>query len=61
MLSVEAAYAAFAQARPPGIIKGHYIEQLFARYGSPDDAPAPPPLPSWHTESDDTLGTLNPY
>ena len=54
--SVEAAYAAFSQARPPGIIKGHYIEELYARYGAREDAPAPPPLPTWYTESDDSLG-----
>ena len=58
--SVEAAYAAFAQARPPGIIKGQYIEELFARYGSREEAPPAPPLPTWHTESDDSLGKL-PY
>nr|CAB3265660.1 mRNA-capping enzyme-like [Phallusia mammillata] len=54
--SVEAAFSAFAQARPPGIIKGHYIEELFARYGVREDAPPAPPLPTWHTESDDSTG-----
>nr|XP_039261736.1 mRNA-capping enzyme-like [Styela clava] len=51
--SVEAAFSTFAQARPPGIIKGHYIEELFRRYGDAADAPGPPPLPPWHTECDD--------
>nr|XP_002130836.2 mRNA-capping enzyme-like [Ciona intestinalis] len=54
--SIEAAYSAFSEARPPGILKAHYIEELFERYGSKDDAPGPPPLPPWHTESDDTEG-----
>lgn len=52
--SVEAAFSTFAQARPPGILKGHYIEELFKRYGDVADAPAPPPLPPWHTECDDS-------
>ena len=56
LCSIEAAYAAFSQARPPGIIKGHYIEELYSRYGSQEDAPPPPPLPAWYTESDDGLG-----
>uniref|UniRef100_H2ZH28 mRNA-capping enzyme n=1 Tax=Ciona savignyi TaxID=51511 RepID=H2ZH28_CIOSA len=54
--SIEAAYSAFSEARPPGILKSHYIEELFSRYGSREDAPGPPPLPPWHTESDDTEG-----
>ncbi|XP_077990812.1 mRNA-capping enzyme-like [Glandiceps talaboti] len=52
--SVEAAVATFAQARPPGIYKGHYIVDLFGRYGDKDDAPGAPELPDWCKEFDDT-------
>ncbi|TRY59183.1 hypothetical protein DNTS_032428 [Danionella cerebrum] len=45
--SVEAAVAAFAQARPPGIYKGDYLKELFRRYGDVEDAPAAPSLPDW--------------
>lgn len=41
-------------SRPPGIYKGNYLEDLFSRYGDIEDAPPPPVLPSWCTESDDT-------
>jgi len=51
--SVEAAYHTFANMRPPGIIKGHYIKELYERYGE-EEIPPPPSLPSWHTESDDS-------
>lgn len=45
--SVEAAVAAFAQARSPGIYKGEYLKELFRRYGDVEDAPAAPALPEW--------------
>ncbi|CAM4694703.1 unnamed protein product [Leuciscus chuanchicus] len=45
--SVEAAVAAFAQARSPGIYKGDYLKELFRRYGDVEDAPAAPALPEW--------------
>ncbi|KAK7133559.1 hypothetical protein R3I94_015440 [Phoxinus phoxinus] len=45
--SVEAAVAAFAQARSPGIYKGDYLKELFRRYGDVEDAPAAPNLPEW--------------
>lgn len=51
--SVEAAYKAFCDARPPGIIKEGYIQDLFDRYGCGEDAPPPPALPDWHIESQD--------
>ncbi|KAL0967312.1 hypothetical protein UPYG_G00250610 [Umbra pygmaea] len=51
--SVEAAVAAFAQARAPGIYKGDYLKELFRRYGDVEDAPAPPALPEWCFEDDD--------
>ncbi|XP_041109642.1 mRNA-capping enzyme isoform X1 [Polyodon spathula] len=51
--SIEAAVAAFAQARPPGIYKGDYLKELFRRYGDVEDAPSAPPLPDWCFEDDD--------
>ncbi|KAI8483746.1 hypothetical protein Bbelb_385380 [Branchiostoma belcheri] len=58
--SVEAAVQAFTVARPPGMYKGHYLEELFRRYGDPDDTPPAPPLPDWCTESDDLDDDGNP-
>lgn len=51
--SIEAAVATFAQARPPGIYKGEYLQELFSRYGEADDAPPPPARPDWCFEDDD--------
>ncbi|KAI7799344.1 mRNA-capping enzyme [Triplophysa rosa] len=51
--SIEAAVAAFTQARPPGIYKAEYLKELFRRYGDVEDAPAPPALPEWCFEDDD--------
>nr|XP_019953048.1 PREDICTED: mRNA-capping enzyme-like [Paralichthys olivaceus] len=45
--SIEAAVAAFAQARTPGIYKGDYLKELFRRYGEEVDAPPAPALPEW--------------
>jgi len=46
--SVEAATVNFAQSRTPGIYKGHYLQELWERYGSGGlDAPPPPELPEW--------------
>ncbi|KAM9778988.1 mRNA-capping enzyme isoform X2 [Syngnathus typhle] len=50
--SVEAAVAAFAQARAPGIYKGDYLKELYRRYGDEEDAPAAPTLPEWCFEDD---------
>ncbi|XP_066533828.1 mRNA-capping enzyme [Hoplias malabaricus] len=50
--SVEAAVAAFAKARSPGIYKGDYLKELFRRYGDVDDAPPAPQLPEWCFEDD---------
>lgn len=47
MFSVEAAVAAFAHARSPGIYKEDYLKELFRRYGDVDDAPPAPELPDW--------------
>lgn len=47
LFSVEAAVAAFAHARAPGIYKEDYLKELFRRYGDVDDAPPAPELPDW--------------
>lgn len=51
--SVEAAVAAFGQARPPGIYKADYLKELFRRYGEVEDAPPAPELPDWCFDDDD--------
>ncbi|XP_064652771.1 mRNA-capping enzyme-like [Lineus longissimus] len=56
--SVDAAVNLFAKARPPGIYKQDYLDELYRRYGDPEDTPNAPPLPDWCTESDDT-GSLD--
>ncbi|XP_053382775.1 mRNA-capping enzyme-like [Mercenaria mercenaria] len=53
--SVEAAVQLYAQARPPGIYKQDYLQELFLRYGDIDDTPAAPPLPGWCDESEDGI------
>lgn len=53
LISVEAAVAAFSQARTPGIYKGDYLRELFRRYGDAEDTPPPPALPKWCFEDDD--------
>lgn len=35
------------KARPPGIYKQDYINELFRRYGDPNDALSAPSLPDW--------------
>lgn len=52
--SVEAALAIFAKARPPGIYKQDYINELFRRYGDEDDATPAPELPEWCFDYDDS-------
>lgn len=52
-VSIEAAVAAFAQARSPGIYKGDYLKELFRRYGDVEDAPAAPALPEWCFDDDE--------
>ncbi|KAJ8356067.1 hypothetical protein SKAU_G00188610 [Synaphobranchus kaupii] len=51
--SVEAAVAAFAHSRAPGIYKGDYLKELFRRYGDVEDAPAAPALPDWCFDEDE--------
>ncbi|KAM9354055.1 mRNA-capping enzyme [Pholidichthys leucotaenia] len=50
--SIEAAVAAFAQARAPGIYKGEYLKELFRRYGEEEDTPSAPTLPEWCFDDD---------
>ncbi|XP_030637986.1 mRNA-capping enzyme isoform X2 [Chanos chanos] len=51
--SIEAAVAAFAKARAPGIYKGEYLKELFRRYGDVEDTPPAPALPDWCFDDDD--------
>lgn len=59
--SVEAALAAFAHARPPGIYKADYIKELFRRYDDEDDAPPPPELPQWCNEEEEDDAQYDNY
>lgn len=52
--SVDAALAEFSAARPPGIYKADYIQELFRRYDDVEDAPDPPARPAWCLEYDDS-------
>ncbi|KAJ8676876.1 hypothetical protein QAD02_012663 [Eretmocerus hayati] len=52
--SLDASIALFAEARPPGIYKGDYIQELYSRYDDAEDVPAPPPKPAWCLEYDDS-------
>lgn len=53
LISVEAAVAAFGQARAPGIYKGDYLKELFRRYGDEEDTPPTPALPEWCFDDDE--------
>ncbi|CAH8562972.1 unnamed protein product [Dicrocoelium dendriticum] len=55
---VDIAVRIFAEARPPGIYKADYLEDLFERYGCADDCPPAPALPEWYFE-DDSLSNEN--
>lgn len=50
--SVEAALAIFANARPPGIYKQDYIDELYRRYDASTDAPIAPEAPNWSIDED---------
>ncbi|GAB1610713.1 mRNA-capping enzyme [Argonauta hians] len=53
--SVDAAIQEFAKARPPGIYKQHYIDDLIQRYGDQDDPVTAPTQPEWCLEYDDSV------
>ncbi|XP_053950889.1 mRNA-capping enzyme isoform X1 [Anastrepha ludens] len=55
--SIETALAIFAEARPPGIYKQDYINELFRRYEDDEDAMMAPELPGWCLEYDDSDGS----
>ncbi|XP_011307620.1 mRNA-capping enzyme [Fopius arisanus] len=50
---VEGGLYSFSIARPPGIYKGDYIQELFRHYSDIADAPPPPARPTWCLEYDD--------
>lgn len=52
--SVDAGLAEFAIARPPGIYKADYIQELYRRYDDAEDAPPAPARPAWCLEYDDS-------
>jgi mRNA-capping enzyme len=50
------AVALFADARPPGIYKEEYIQELFKRYADPSlSLPIVPELPTWDSEDADVV------
>lgn len=51
--SVDAAAHCFAQSRPPGIYKAHYLQDLVMRYGDPKEPIAAPELPDWCLEEEE--------
>ncbi|CAH8462854.1 unnamed protein product [Schistosoma intercalatum] len=50
---VDIAVQIFSDARPPGIYKADYLEDLFTRYGCIEDCPQAPSLPDWCTEDEE--------
>ncbi|XP_026848279.1 mRNA-capping enzyme [Drosophila persimilis] len=54
--SLEAALSVFANARPPGIYKQDYIDELYKRFELGEDAPQAPEQPNWCLEYDDSNG-----
>lgn len=52
--NVDACLALFADARPPGIYKDDYIQELYRRYQDIEDATPAPPRPAWCLEYDDS-------
>lgn len=51
--SVEAAVQSFAQCRPPGIYKAHYLQDLVNRYGDSKELMPAPELPDWCLEEEE--------
>lgn len=53
--SIEAAIHCFAQCRPPGIYKAHYLQDLVKRYGDSNESIAAPELPDWCYDEEEGL------
>ncbi|PAA72841.1 hypothetical protein BOX15_Mlig010591g1 [Macrostomum lignano] len=51
--SCELAVQAFAEARPPGIYKQDYLEEIWNRFDDAKECPAAPPLPDWCWDEDE--------
>lgn len=51
--SLDVALQTFAEARPVGIYKQDYLDELYTRYDDVEDTPPAPRLPDWCLESDD--------
>ncbi|CAF0976501.1 unnamed protein product [Brachionus calyciflorus] len=51
--SVDMAINLFAEARPPGIYKQDYINELFNRYDPGGDIPVAPATPTWDLEGEE--------
>ena len=49
---VEAAIKQFAKARPPGILKAHYLDDLCQRFDGEIEMCPTPPLPDWFDEEE---------
>lgn len=47
VFSLHAAIQCFARARPPGIYKQDYLQELFRRYDEEENTIPAPPLPDW--------------
>lgn len=58
--AVDAAIRSFADARPPGIYKQDYINELYKRYGDEDDdVTTAPLLPGWCLDEEDEMDEYN--
>lgn len=51
--AVDAALMEFSKARPPGIYKQDYINELYSRYDDLEDAMTAPELPQWCFEDEE--------
>ncbi|KRZ14995.1 mRNA-capping enzyme [Trichinella zimbabwensis] len=54
--SIDAAASEFARARPPGIYKQDYLDEIFKRFDEVDSTPIAPPLPLWSGVEDEDTG-----
>lgn len=56
--SIDMAVSLFAQARPPGIYKQDYLNELFQYYDPDTQVPAAPALPNWETDDEQVSNNL---